>query len=106
MDKLDLIVAKIDDMKADLTKNVDQVQLDVDDIRSNQIEMSHDVRRNADDLEVHMKRTNINEKRLEHIENKLTIEYLLKLIITVAAGVGTISGSIYGAIKLLDYLTK
>jgi len=106
VDKLDLIVAKIDDMKADLTKNVDQVQLDVDDIRSNQIEMSHDVRRNADDLEVHMKRTNINEKRLEHIENKLTIEYLLKLIITVAAGVGTISGSIYGAIKLLDYLTK
>lgn len=106
MDKLDLIVAKIDDMKADLTKNVDQVQLDVDDIRSNQIEMAHDVRRNADDLEVHMKRTNINEKRLEHIENKLTIEYLLKLIITVAAGVGTISGSIYGVIKLLDYLTK
>ena len=106
MDKLDLIVGKIDDLKSDLTKSVDQVQLDVDDIRSNQIEMTHDVRRNADDLELHMKRTSMNEKRLEHIEDKLTVAYLGKLIMTMTIGTGSISGAIYGIVKLIDHLAK
>ncbi len=106
MDKLDLIVDKIATLEKNVEKKLDQLQLDVDDVRTNQIEMSHDVRRNADDLEMHMKRTDLNEKRISSIEDKLTIEYLLKLIMTSIMGVGTIAGSVYGVIKLIDYFSR
>lgn len=106
MDKLDLIVDKIATLEKNIEKKIDQVQLDVDDIRSGQIEMSHDVRRNADDLEIHMKRTDLNEKRIESMEKKLTLEHLFKLIMAGIVGSGSIAGSVYGVIKLIDYLSK
>jgi hypothetical protein len=106
VDKLDLVIKAIDDLKKDTSKQLDQIQLDVDDVRSGQIEMSHDVRRNADDLEIHMKRTDLNEKRIESMESKLTIEHLGKLIMTAIIGSGSVAGSIYGVIKLIDYLSK
>ena len=106
MDKFDLIVDKIATLDKNVDKKLDQIQLDIDDVRSNQIEMSHDVRRNADDLEMHMKRTELNEKRITAMEERLTIEHLLKLIVVVAGGIGSIVGSVYGVIKLIDYLGK
>lgn len=106
MDKFDLIVDKIATLDKNVDKKLDQIQLDIDDVRSNQIEMSHDVRRNADDLELHMKRTELNEKRITAMEERLTIEHLLKLIVVVAGGIGSIVGSVYGVIKLIDYLGK
>ena len=106
MDKFDLIVDKIATLDKNGDKKLDQIQLDIDDVRSNQIEMSHDVRRNADDLELHMKRTELNEKRITAMEERLTIEHLLKLIVVVAGGIGSIVGSVYGVIKLIDYLGK
>jgi len=106
VDKFDLIVDKIATLDKNVDKKLDQIQLDIDDVRSNQIEMSHDVRRNADDLELHMKRTELNEKRITAMEERLTIEHLLKLIVVVAGGIGSIVGSVYGVIKLIDYLGK
>tara|TARA_R100000541_G_C1845200_1_gene76625 strand:+ start:106 stop:426 length:321 start_codon:yes stop_codon:yes gene_type:complete len=106
VDKFDLIVDKIATLDKNVDKKLDQIQLDIDDVRSNQIEMSHDVRRNADDLEMHMKRTELNEKRITAMEERLTIEHLLKLIVVVAGGIGSIVGSVYGVIKLIDYLGK
>lgn len=106
MDKFDLIVDKIATLDKNVDKKLDQIQLDIDDVRSNQIEMSHDVRRNADDLELHMKRTELNEKRITAMEERLTIEHLLKLIVVVAGGIGSIVGAVYGVIKLIDYLGK
>ena len=61
MDKLELIVKKIDDLKSDSEKKHDQMQDDVSEIKDAMIEMSFDVRRNADDLQNHMKRTELNE---------------------------------------------
>jgi hypothetical protein len=117
MDKLDLIVDKIETLEKNQDKKLDQIQLDVDDIRSNQIEMSYDVRRNADDLVIHMKRTDLNEKRIttmeeKHekrmasIEDKLTVGHLLKLVGIVSGGVSTIVGAAYGVIKLIDHFAK
>ena len=117
MDKSDLIVNKIETLGKNTDKKLDQIQLDVDDIRSNQIEMTFDVRRNADDLVIHMKRTDLNEKRIStmeenhekrmaSIEDKLTISHLLKLITVIAAGISTIVGAAYGVIKLIDYISK
>jgi len=102
MDKLDLVVKKIDELKADSEKKHDQMQEDVTEIKDCMIEMTFDVRRNADDLVVHMKRTDLNEKRIERIEGRLTIEYLLKLILSLAGGIGVVSGAIYAIIKLIN----
>ena len=102
MDKLDLVVKKIDELKADSEKKHDQMQEDVTEIKDCMIEMTFDVRRNADDLVVHMKRTDLNEKRIERIEGRLTLEYLLKLILSLAGGIGVVSGAIYAIIKLIN----
>ena len=102
MDKLDLVVKKIDELKADSEKKHDQMQEDVTEIKDCMIEMTFDVRRNADDLVVHMKRTDLNEKRIERIEGRLTIEYLLKLILSLAGGIVVVSGAIYAIIKLIN----
>ena len=102
MDKLDLVVKKIDELKADSEKKHDQMQEDVIEIKDCMIEMTFDVRRNADDLVVHMKLTDLNEKRIERIEGRLTIEYLLKLILSLAGGIGVVSGAIYAIIKLIN----
>lgn len=91
MDKLELIVSKIDDLKEE-----------VDAIRKDQIEMKFDVRKNSDNLVIHMKRTDLNEKRLESLENKLTIEYLLKLIVSAAGTIGVVAGAIFTIIKLVN----
>ena len=117
MDKLELIIDKIEVLDKSIEKKLDQLQIDVDDTRSNQIEMAFDVRRNADDLSLHMKRTDLNEKRIEtmedrhearmsSIEAKLTIEHLLKLIVVVSGGIGTVVGAVYGVIKIIDHLIK
>ena len=98
MDKLELIVSKIEDLKNDSDKRHDQMQDDISEIKDSMIEMTFDVRRNADDLELHMKRTELNEKRIASIEDKLTIEHLLKLIVTVAGGLGVITGFIVSRI--------
>lgn len=102
MDKLELIVKKIDDLKGDSDKRHDQMQEDISDIKDSMIDMSFDVRRNADDLEVHMKRTELNEKRLEKLEEKLTVQHLLKLIISAAGAIGVIAGASLGVIKLVN----
>jgi hypothetical protein len=104
MDKLELIVSKIEDLKNDSDKRHDQMQEDISDIKDSMIEMTFDVRRNADDLELHMKRTELNEKRIANIEDKLTVEHLLKLIMTVIGGVSLIAGTVAAIIKLYNLL--
>lgn len=113
MDKLDIILSKI----SNLEEGSKEVQSKLEDLKLNQVEISYDVRRNADDLELHMKRTLLNEKRIEtvedrhenrmaNIEEKLTAEHLLKLIVIVSGGISTVVGAAYGVIKLIDYMTK
>lgn len=90
---IDLIVDKIDDVKSS-----------VEDIRKDIAEMKLSTARNTDNLEVHMKRTDLNELRIKMIEERLTISYLLKLTLSVAAGIGTISGAIYSLIRVIQMI--
>jgi hypothetical protein len=90
---VDLIVDKIDDVKSS-----------VEDIRKDIAEMKLSTARNTDNLEVHMKRTDLNELRIKMIEERLTIGYLLKLTLSVAAGIGTISGAIYSLIRVIQMI--
>lgn len=90
---VDLIVDKIDDVKSS-----------VEDIRKDIAEMKLSTARNTDNLEVHMKRTDLNELRIKIIEERLTISYLLKLTLSVAAGIGTISGAIYSLIRVIQMI--
>lgn len=117
MDKLDLIVDRLESLEARVEGKLDKLQSDTDTIKLTQIEMCYDVRRNADDLELHMQRTKLNEQRIStvedkhdnrmaSIEEKLTLGHLLKLVVITAGGISTIVGAAYGVIKLIDYLTK
>jgi hypothetical protein len=100
MDKFELLVKKLDDLKDDSDKRHDQMQEDVTEIKDAMIEMTFDVRRNADNLELHMKRTELNEKRIKSVEDKLTLEFALKLIVTVSGGLGVVVGLLAAIIKL------
>ena len=93
MDKLDLIVSKIDDVKEEVIE-----------IRKDTGAMKLDVARNSDNLVVHMKRTDLNEQRIKLIEERLTVTYLLKLIMGVATGLGAISGAIFSIYKVISLL--
>lgn len=105
MDKFELLVKKLDDLKEDSDKRHDQMQEDISEIKDSMIEMTFDVRRNADDLEIHMRRTDLAEKRLEKIEDRFTTDYLLKLILSAAGAIGAVSGAIFGVIKLFQILS-
>ena len=100
MEKLDLIVEMIKDVKESVTRNSEHLN-----------EMKVDVHLNRKDLEIHMEQTRavkeltltVREEahgRIEKIEKKLTVGHLLKLIVTVAGGLGTIVGTIYGISQL------
>ena len=78
-------------------------------------EMKIDVALNRQDLEEHMEQTRAvkqlaldirteSNNRVDNIEKKLTATHLLKLIVTVASGIGVISGAIYGVIRLAQSL--
>lgn len=92
MDKLDLmfeVVSKLDSKIDKLDDRLDKVDLTLV--------------RNTDDLETHMRRTDANEARLEHIENKLTITYLLKVVSSAVITSGAIAGAIY---KIMEVVGK
>ena len=86
-------------------------------------EIKTEVALNRQDLELHMQQTKTvkeltvitkdelvklinlieekHDKRIELIEKKLSVSYLLKLIVTIASGVGVVAGAAYGVIRLL-----
>jgi hypothetical protein len=100
MEKEDLIIAILKENRED-----------VKDLKEDISVMKIDVALNKEDLKIHMKRSDkieelveIKYKELEEriikTNNKLTIGYLLKLIVTVAGGISVISGAIYGISRL------
>ena len=115
MDKLELIVSKIIDLKEGTEKAVDNITSSVNNINKELSELKIETTRNTDNLEIHMRRTELSEHRLQQmedvleqrlrdIENRLTIKYLLKLIFTSITSVGAIAGSAYAIIKLINSL--
>ncbi len=101
MEREDLIIAILKETRED-----------VKETRETLSEMKIDVALNKEDLKEHMAQTRAvkqlaldirteSEKRIELIEKKLTVGYLLKLIVTVSGGIGTIVGMIYGISRLL-----
>lgn len=91
----------------------DEMKQDVSEIKASMVEIEIDLRRNTDDMRYHIKRTDLTDEvvgllreEISLVKEKLTIAYLAKLAVTAAAGVGTIAGSIYGVIKLIDFLSK
>lgn len=101
MDREDLIIAIIKETREDV-KNI-QADMSV---------MKVDVELNRKDLELHMKRSDKIEQLVElkqrevdaqiaAINQKLTVGYLLKLIVTVAGSISAISAAIYGVMRLL-----
>jgi hypothetical protein len=113
MDKLELIVDKIDSLKDDVKDSTDEIKNDISEMRTSMVEIEIDLRKNTDDMRYHIKRTDLTDEivtllraEVADIKTKLTVEYLLKLIMTVVIGIGAISTSVYGVIKLIDYLAK
>lgn len=111
MDKLDLIVGKIDDLKVDMKDDLDEIKSDINSINHSIIEMEIDLRKNADDIRYHIKRTDLTDEsvallkeELNALKQKLTVEHLLKLIVAVAAGLSTIAGCIYAVMRLVEKL--
>jgi hypothetical protein len=92
-DKLDLVIDRIEDVK----EAVDNVQDHVNKINLN-------VARNTDSLDHHIRRTDLLEKHVKIIEDRLSISYLLKLSISVATGLGAIAGAVYSVVKVLSLL--
>lgn len=89
MDKIDLIVEMIKEMKVDhreASQKLDRIEMNV--------------QKNTEDLEYHIKRTDQVEKHVKLIEERHSIKYLFKLVVTFAGGLGTIAGAIYGISKL------
>ena len=91
----------------------DEMKQDVSEIKASMVEIEIDLRKNTDDMRYHIKRTDLTDElvgllreEISLVKEKLTITYLAKLAVTAAAGIGTISGSIYGIIKLIDYISK
>lgn len=89
MDKSDLIF-----------KVVNKLDSKIDRLDDRMDEVNITLVRNTDDLENHMARTAANESRLEHIENKLTITYLLKVVSSAVITSGAIAGAIYKLIQV------
>ena len=94
MEKLDLIVNLLNDNRAD-----------VKDIKEDISEMKIDVALNKEDLKNHMTQTiavtkiatdnkAYFDKKIEEIENKLTVTYILKVVVTIASGIGVVAGAI------------
>jgi len=99
-------------------------RVDIKEIKDDISNMSTEVALNRQDLELHMEQTRSvkeltivtkdellhlikavekrQDDRIEAIENRLTATYLLKLIVTVASGLGMISGAIYGVIRIVN----
>lgn len=114
-ERYDLIVNLLREVRADQKVSVRDIG-----------EIKIEVALNRQDLELHMARTtaveeltvitkeelitliNLIEKkhdgRIELIEKKLSVTYLLKLIVTVASGIGAVSGAVYTIIKLIGNL--
>ena len=103
MDKLDLIVDKIENLRGNAEKALDKVNDSVENIHGELTDIKYQVRRNADDLQEHMKRTELNEKRVELIEERFSIDYLLKLIFATITGLSTVAAGIYGIIRIIEY---
>jgi DNA repair ATPase RecN len=89
-DKIDLVVDRLEDVK----DSVDKMQNDIADIKLS-------VARNTDSLDHHIRRTDLNEQRLKHIEERLTVTYLLKLSVSAAVGLGAIAGAMYSIMKVI-----
>jgi len=99
-------------------------RVDVKEVKEDISDMKVDVALNRQDLETHMEQTRsvkeltitvkdelvnlINAVEAKHdtsiksIEDKLTVSHLLKLIVTVASGIGIVSGAIYGVIRVFS----
>jgi hypothetical protein len=92
-DKIDLVVDRLEDVK----DSVDRIEVSID-------ELNLQVAKNTHDLEYHIRRTDLNEKRLRIIEDRLSISYLLKLTLSVATGMGAIAGAMYSIIKVIELL--
>lgn len=107
MDKTDLVVELIKELKEDVLEVKKSQKTSEQHLAKTMVEMEL----NRKDWEVHMARTDAVENlvmavrdesdaKIKKIEKKLTAGYLFKLIVTVAGGLGTIAGSIYGFIRL------
>ena len=90
--KTDLILEKIEDQKELIINKINE-QKNVTDIRLNSID---------NNLLEHMKRTTISEKRLEHIEDQLSLSGFLKMLLKLVVSAGAVSGAVYSVYKLIN----
>ena len=88
-DKLDIIIDLIKENRVEL-KNIREVQ----------IEQHAQITRNADDLEEHIRRTNLLETKVDHLEAPLITA---RTIVKWSGMIGTIAGSIYGVGRLFGW---
>ena len=114
--------------KEDLVRHLlRENRIDIKEVKEELSDMKTDVALNRQDLEIHMEQTRSvkdltvtiknelvtlitavedrHDDSIKRIEHKLSEGYLLKLIVTVASGVGAFSGAIYGAFRLYDSIS-
>lgn len=97
MDKLDLVVQRIEDLKESTDNKLDSLKDSVED----RLDQYNDL------LEVHIKRTDILEKL--HIDNQDRIEILeeptkvRKYVTDIILKIGGLAAAIVGVIKILEH---
>ena len=94
MDKVDLIVQKIEDQKDLIFQKVDDNKRHMD-VRLKSIDQN---------LTLHMKRTEISEARLKHIDDKLSLGGFLKTVGKIIITVGSLSAALIAIAKLFGII--
>ncbi len=100
MEKEDLILSLLRESRADQKTTTHDIA-----------EMKIDVALNRQDLQDHMEQTKIVkqialdnkdhfEQQIAEVRKKQSLSYLLKAVVTVASGVGIVTGAIYGVLRL------
>ena len=94
-----------------LIEKLDKIQDDVSDLKVENAKQTASIERNTKDLEEHMKRSDLLEKKMEQHEaddvrhkKQLTVKDLFVKLTFIFGGVGTIAGATYGILRLLDML--
>ena len=78
---------------------VKSIREDSQDLKEDMITVKFELAENGKDLKYHIKRTDLNEKRLAIIEKKLTLSYLLKVVSSTIITAGGVATAIY---KIFD----
>lgn len=81
----------------------EEYRKDISDIKDDLTEIKVWLARNTESLEYHIKRTNILEQRMDHVDSHVTMMQTIAKVAVAAAGV---IGVIYSILEIYKILSK